>query len=974
MPQKHRSSADRKLCNSHDRSNRMLHILVVDQGGALLDQLTALAGDAALYRFESVTVEEAYASLQQRRGDLLLVDDQAGECTGIALLHRCATELAMVVPLIYCTNSIDKEMIDAAFAAGATDVLRLKGMSADLFGRSLCYALEQVRQRLRTNSMLRTIIDLVPGMIYVKDRDGRFLLANQATAEFYGTSVSQIIGTNQAYWHRDVDEFALFQEQDRKVIDHHEHIEGMIDQLTTPDGVCHILETSKIPLSFFDGNVPAVLGISRDITENRRLQKAQTMVMAALDAAADAVVITALDGTIEYVNLAFERMTGYSAAEAIGQTPRILKSGHQDTAFYREMWKILLAGETFRAVITNRRKDGLLFEAEETITPVYDEHNHMVAFVAVERDVTEKKKAEQALRSSEERFSLAAEGSNDGLWDWDIVNDQVYVSPRVYAMVGRDETSGAIRTAADFFDLLAAADGQSGLLKRINRHLNGLTEYFSHECKISSEDGKKIRWLQARGIARRDEAGHAIRMAGSLTDITVFKQSEKELVEQSLRDPLTGLANRKMFMNHLTSAIHASDVHGDYQAAVLYIGINRMKELRTSMGDTLGDRLISKVARRIRDCTRPSDVFAYVHSGEFAMLLPKVQSQHAAEIMATRIDKAMGRPFRESAQQIKVSTSIGITMIDHSSSRVPEYVLRDAALAQSEARKRSQQYSLFDQRMHDAALQRIQLESELDDAIAGHQFQLYLQPIMDLQHEVIAGFEALIRWMHHDRGMISPAEFIPVAEETGQIIEIGKWVLRQAFQQLCKWHGMGGVRSDLYISINLSPLQLADEATLQLIYQLLEQAPFPPSHLRIEITESAILEDAEYTRSLLGKLHECGSRLYLDDFGTGYSSLSYLHSFPFDVLKVDQSFTFKIDSDPATRKITESIIQLGTHLGMKVVAEGVETEAHRNVLIGMGCHYGQGYLFSKPLPPEQAETFIDTSRLHVAGQGYADKP
>lgn len=621
-------------------------------------------------------------------------------------------------------------MIDAAFAAGATDVLRLAGMTLALFGRSICYALEQVRQRLKSNSMLRTIIDLVPSMIYVKDREGRFLLANQATAEFYGASVGQIIGSSQARWHRDVDEFALFQEQDRRVIDHHESIAGVIDQLTTPDGDCHILETSKTPL-FFDGNVPAVLGISRDITENRRLQKVQTMVLAALDAAADAVVITTLDGTIEYVNQAFERMTGYSSAEAIGQTPRILKSGHQDNAFYREMWKILLAGETFRAVITNRRKDGVLFEAEETITPVYDEHHHMVAFVAVERDVTERKKAEQALRSSEERFSLAAEGSNDGLWDWDIVHDQVYMSARVYSMVGCNDACDAISTAADFFDLLVQGEGKEALLKRINRHLNGLTEYFSHEWKISCQG--EIRWLQARGIARRDAAGRAVRMAGSLTDISVFKQNEKELVEQSLRDALTGLANRKMFINHLTSAIHASDVHGDYQAAVLYIGINRMKELRISMGDTLGDRLISKVARRIRGCTRPSDVFAYVHTGEFAMLLPKVVSHHAAEAMAARIEKAMARPFRESVQQIKVSTSIGITMIDHSSSRVAEYVLRDAALAQSEARKRSRQFSLFDQRMHDAALRRIQLKSELDDAIAGDHFLLYLQPIMDLQ-------------------------------------------------------------------------------------------------------------------------------------------------------------------------------------------------------------------------------------------------
>ncbi len=679
--------------------------------------------------------------------------------------------------------------------------------------------------------------------------------------------------------------------------------------------------------------------------------------MTALESTADAVVITALDGTIEYVNPAFEELSGYAKAEAIGQTPKILKSGKKGQEFYRKMWQTLLDGAVFRATIVNRRKDGSLFDAEETIAPIYDEDGKMVGFVAIERDVTEKRLAEAALRSSEERFYLAAEGSNDGLWDWDVAENHFYASPRMLTMLGLDPESASIAKAADFLACVHKDDRQ-GLLKGVMRHFKGLTQYFNYEYRVITPDEQEC-WMQARGVAIRNADGRVYRMAGSQTDITVFKVNEQEMRELSLRDSLTGLPNRRMFINHITSAINTTETHADFQAAVLYLSINRYKHLRDSVGVVIADRLIAKVSQRLRECMGPGDIIARIHTGEFAILLPRIKSVITAEMMALRLEDALKKPLREDAHQVKVTSSIGITMIDAFSTRNAENVLRDAGLAQSASVANRVSFQHFMPEMHEVALRRMEMSGEIDRALAHNEFALFMQPIMSLEGEGLTGFEALIRWNHPHKGMIPPDKFIPVAEETGQIVEIGQWVLQSVFEHLATWHEKGGVREKLYISANLSSLQLKDEFTMELIKKHLLSADFDHALMRIEITESAILDDAEHTREQLDKLKSYGAKLYLDDFGTGYSSLSYLHAFPFDVLKIDQSFIREIENDVTKRRIAESIIQLAEHLHMRVVAEGVETEAHMNLLKGMGCHMAQGYLFSKPLSLDEVEQFID---------------
>jgi len=935
-------------------------VLIVDHEGGLSAALSDIVGDSGHYQLDRIGFDEPCEKIEVLQNDLLLVDEgnvDGRGSEGIAFLQRCAASGTLPIPILYCCESIDKDTIDQALASGALDVARVREMNLASFGTEMCHLMEKYEQRYKTNTLLRNIVDTVPGMIYVKDRDANILLANKATADFYGTTVDEIYGTNQKKWHLDADEFKEFQNQDRAVIDDGERVEGLIDQLTTQDGVHHILETTKIPIDFPEKGERAVLGVSRDITDRMRLKNSRDRLVTAIESAGDAIVITALDGTIEYVNHAFEQLSGYSKEEAVGQTPRILKSGKQDADFYEEMWQTLLAGETFRAVLTNRRKDGTLYDVEETITPVYDDEQKMVAFVAVEHDVTEKRLAEQALRSSEERFVLAAEGSNDGLWDWDVTHDRFYASPRMLAMLGIDPETSSISSSRDFLACVHEDDREE-MLKRLTRHLKGLTQHFNHQYRVVSADGEE-HWMQARGVALRDADGRAYRMAGSQVDITAFKKSEREMKEQSLRDSLTGLPNRKMFINHITSAINMAEVQENYKAAVLYVSIDRYSQLRDLVGVTVVDRLVSKVSRRLRECTRPSDVIARIHTGDFAVLLPQLLSESSSEMMAKRLVESMSTPFQEEAHRIKINISTGITMIDHDSTHVAEHVLRDAGLAQSAAAASKTGYQRFDPHMYDSALRRMEMENELDHALEHEEFVLFLQPIISLEEEGLTGFEALIRWFHPEKGMVPPDQFISVAEETGQIVEIGKWVLNDAFKRLCDWQEQGGLRKDLYISVNLSPLQLQDDSTMVLIKQLLSHAPFKPSQLRIEITESAILDDAEHTKTQLKKLKSYGTELFLDDFGTGYSSLSYLHAFPFDVLKIDQSFIREIDTDITKRKICESIIQLARHLDMRVVAEGVETEAHMNLLKGMSCHKAQGYHFSKPLPADEVEKYID---------------
>jgi diguanylate cyclase (GGDEF)-like protein len=427
----------------------------------------------------------------------------------------------------------------------------------------------------------------------------------------------------------------------------------------------------------------------------------------------------------------------------------------------------------------------------------------------------------------------------------------------------------------------------------------------------------------------------------------------------AFHDSLTGLPNRAMFVDHLKSVIDKGRKFDHYRFAVLFVDLDRFKNINDSLGHNYGDKLLCEIARRLRSSVRNSDIVARFGGDEFALLLDGLNEPNDATRIAEKILVELAVPFHLDEHEAYTSGSIGIAL-SSPEYREPEDLLRDADTAMYRAKESGKgRCELFDKAMHSRALARLQLETDLRRAIEREQFYVNYQPILHLKKGEIYGFEALVRWKHPDKGIVSPAEFIPIAEETGLIVAIGEWVMEEACRQMKRWQEKYSALSDAIISINLSGRQLAQHDLISHVKRILDDSSINPSTVKLEITESVVMENAEMATSILNELRMMGFQLSIDDFGTGYSSLSYLHRFPVNTLKIDRSFVSRIEQGDENLEIVRTIVNLARNLGMEVVAEGIETERQLNHLKLLSCKYGQGYLFSKPLDVSAAEKFIE---------------
>jgi diguanylate cyclase (GGDEF)-like protein len=431
-----------------------------------------------------------------------------------------------------------------------------------------------------------------------------------------------------------------------------------------------------------------------------------------------------------------------------------------------------------------------------------------------------------------------------------------------------------------------------------------------------------------------------------------------QLLEMALHDALTGLPNRTLFMERLQQALNRASSDSVYQFAVLFLDCDRFKVINDSLGHLIGDELLIAIARRLEASLSQSDTLARLGGDEFAILLTEVKEVSSAAFVANQILESLSHPFQLKGHEVFINASIGIAPGNFNYNQ-PEHLLRDADTAMYRAKTLGKgQYQIFDPAMHDAALQLLHLETELRRAIIQQEFIVHYQPIVDLNTGRIAGFEALVRWHHPQRGMVSPNAFIPVAEETGLIIPIGNWVLRQACHQLRLWQKEKLKGIPLFMSVNLSVRQFAQPDLIEQIDLILEETQLKSQSLKLEITESAIMDNANSAAVILQKLRERSIQLSIDDFGTGYSSLSYLHSFPINTLKVDRSFVRRIDGNPKNLGLIPAIMSIAQTMGMSVIAEGIETSQQLAQLRNLGCGFGQGYLFSKPMDAERAMDLI----------------
>ncbi|WP_181256742.1 EAL domain-containing protein [Merismopedia glauca] len=572
-------------------------------------------------------------------------------------------------------------------------------------------------------------------------------------------------------------------------------------------------------------------------------------------------------------------------------------------------------------------------------------------------DITERKRAESALRESEERYALAARAANDGLWDWKIKTQEIYYSSRWKSMLGYEE--GEIGNSPDeWFNRIHPEDLQR-VQAELAAHVEGATPHFRSEYRMLYKNGE-YNWMLSQGIIVQDETGEVYRMAGSQTDIQGRKHAEAQLMHDALHDALTSLPNRVLFMDRLEHALEMTKRRSDYMFAVLFLDLDRFKVVNDSLGHQSGDQLLIALVKRLENCIRGADTLARLGGDEFAIILEDVRSVNDAKYVADRLQKQLALPFNIQKQEIFSSVSIGIALSNNTYVSAQE-VLRDADIAMYRAKAQGKAcYEIFDPSMHTKAVTLLQLESDLRRATERQDLMIHYQPIVSLSSGEIAGFEALLRWHHPERGWVKPGELIPVAEDTGLILPIGYWVLREACRQLKIWQEQFATEPPLTVSVNLSGKQFKEANLLGQIQHIITETQINPKTLKLEITESVIVENAEAAAKTLSELRAMGVQIYIDDFGTGYSSLGYLHRFPLDALKIDRSFIINMCNETESAEIVQTIINLAQNLQIYIVAEGVETQQQWEQLrkIDSTGGYGQGYYFSHPLSGAEVEQLL----------------
>ncbi len=562
-----------------------------------------------------------------------------------------------------------------------------------------------------------------------------------------------------------------------------------------------------------------------------------------------------------------------------------------------------------------------------------------------------RKHAQDALRESEERYSLAALGANDGLWDWNLATNKISFSSRWTSMLGWEENE-INHNPEEWFGRLHP-DDVDRVRAEIDAHLKGQNSHYEGEYRIKHKDGHYL-WMLGRGIAVRDKSGKAYRMAGSQTDITTGKAV----------DVLTRLPNRVLFMDRLSQSFERIRHRNDGILALIFLDLDRFKLINDSLGHMIGDQLLVAIARRLEAKVRSSDsisrfgrnhTIARIGGDEFIILLENISSPLDATRVADRISSDLATPFIIGGHKVAPTASMGIA-IYNSSYQNPEELLRDADTAMYSAKALGKgRYEIFDSKMRADTLARLQLENELRRAIERKEFENYYQATVSLKTEKILGFEALVRWNNPARGLIPPSEFIPVAEETGLIVPLSRSVLETACQQIRIWQDCFEADPPLLISVNLPSRHFLRTDLLKLCSSILRETSLSHSSLNIEITERAMMSNPEAAIDLMLNLKSLGIKITLDDFGTGYSSLSYLHKFPFDCLKIDSSFIARIQEND---EIVHNILTLGRNLGMRVIAEGVETAEQAELLKALGCELAQGYYFARPVNAQEATDLL----------------
>jgi diguanylate cyclase (GGDEF)-like protein/PAS domain S-box-containing protein len=564
----------------------------------------------------------------------------------------------------------------------------------------------------------------------------------------------------------------------------------------------------------------------------------------------------------------------------------------------------------------------------------------------------------QGIVSDIERRALALTGAGDMIWDWDVANDKVFTSPETETALGL-KTGTLEGAAAKWLDVLHPLDRD-----RFRATLDNVLEQrrgrVTQDFRLRTADGHFL-WfaMRARPVVGSD--GEVIRLVGTLTDITEAKTAEERLLHDAVHDNLTGLPNRELFLDRLDAVLSFAKTETAMKPTVMVIDLDRFKQVNDSVGMAIGDSILLTLARRLSRVIKPQDTLARLSGDQFALILLSESGAEKVTAVAQTIRRTLRAPITFNEREIFVTGSIGMTLGDNEPQRGEE-ILKDAELAMYHAKRGGgDRIEVFKPAMRARKTDRLTLESDLRRAIEREEIAILYQPIVRLEDRSVAGFEALARWNHPKLGRMSPAEFITIAEETGLIVELGLFVLERTARQLSTWQRTLRLRNPLFASVNVSSRQLLRHDLIQDLRSVLTRSVVARGTLKLELTESVVMENPEHAAQMLQRIRELGAGLALDDFGTGYSSLSYLQRFPFDTIKIDQSFV-RTTAKGTRPVILRSIVALAHDLGMDVVAEGAETDSDAVELSQLGCEYAQGFLFGAPMTPEKARELLQSDR------------
>lgn len=563
--------------------------------------------------------------------------------------------------------------------------------------------------------------------------------------------------------------------------------------------------------------------------------------------------------------------------------------------------------------------------------------------------------AQDKLRKSEERYRTLVDNVRIGVYRTSREGRFFHANPAMAEIFGYDSPEEFMKVGAE--TLYQNPQERKALLDEVMAR--GSVK--DREFLLQRKDGTPF-WASVNATAKFNAQGEVEWLNGVIEDVTERKMAEERLLRDAFYDELTGLPNRALLIDRLDRAIERSKRRDDYHCAVLFMDLDRFKVVNDSMGHAVGDQLLVSVSERLADCLRSGDTVARLGGDEFVVLLEELKDLNQATLIADRIREELNRPHDLQAQKVFTSGSIGIVMTVQGYSQ-PADVLRDADIAMYGAKLAGKdRYQIFDPTMHEVALSRMQLEIELRQALANSELRVHYQPILLMESGKLFGFEALIRWDHPDRGIIPPAEFLPVMEETGLIIQAGQWVMLEACKKAKQWNKKHPELAPFSISVNLSGREFVHPELQDSVRNALEVSGVDPQCLTIEITESVIMSDPDQARSVLEGLGKLGVQIHLDDFGTGYSSLGKLGQFHIDKLKIDRTFIKQIVGKQGEGAIVDTILQLASNLAMGAIAEGVETQQQYDYLRENNCQYYQGYLIARPMDEAKAEAFIKAKK------------